>query len=119
MDSSELQQLALHTRSMREMGITLIVASGILALLLFSPSHKQPAPVAAAPIAVPNAFAYMPVEAKAAIVYDLATAETLYAKNADAQLPLASLTKLLTIYAALSELAPTTPISIPPDATKL
>jgi len=120
MDSSELQKLAKRTRSMRETGIALVIASGLLALLLFIPlgSREAPAvPVAVAP--APDAFAHVPVEAKAAIVYDLATKETLYAKNADAQLPLASLTKLLTVYAALAEFSPDTPIIIPADATRL
>ena len=122
MDSSELQKIAQHSRSMREAGIALLFASGILALFLILPQPSQPA--APAPIAVatstgPDAFAQVPIEAKAAIVYDLATGETLYAKNADAQLPLASLTKLLTVYAALSELSPDTRISIPADATRL
>lgn len=122
MDSSQLKQLALRTRSMRETGIALVIASGLLALFLFIPLGSRgvpPAPAAAAPTAAPDAFAHVPVEAKAAIVYDLATKETLYAKNADAQLPLASLTKLLTVYAALAELSPNTPITIPADATRL
>ncbi|HVM59128.1 MAG TPA: hypothetical protein VMT80_02265, partial [Candidatus Paceibacterota bacterium] len=42
--------------------------------------------------------------------------QELYAKNAAAQLPLASLTKLLTVYAALSELPPSAPVTIPEDA---
>lgn len=120
MDSSDLQKLAEHTRSMREAGIALLIASGFLALFLFTPlgPKETPAPVAATVI-TPDAFANVSVEAKAAVVYDLTTKQVLYAKNADAQLPLASLTKLLTVYAALSELAPTTPITIPADATRL
>lgn len=122
MDSTELQELAQHSRSMREAGLALLFASGVLALFIFIPDTFQsptPAPIAIATSTAPNAFATLPIEAKAAIVYDLATGETLYAKNADAQLPLASLTKLLTIYAALAELSPNTPITIPTDATKL
>ena len=119
MDSSELQQLAMRTRSKREAGVALIAATGLLALFLFVPLSSKNVPpqvaaVAAAP--APDAFAHISIEANAAIVYDLVTGETLYAKNADAQLPLASLTKLLTVYAALSELAPSTSITIPTDA---
>ncbi|HCR52482.1 TPA: hypothetical protein DIV48_02420 [Candidatus Kaiserbacteria bacterium] len=119
MNTDELQKLAQHARIMREAGITLLVASGILAFFLFVPfMSKQPAPIAGASAAPasPDAFAHVPLEAKAAIVYDLATGETLYGKNADAQLPLASLTKLLTVYAALAELSPSTPVIIPEDA---
>jgi D-alanyl-D-alanine carboxypeptidase len=40
------------------------------------------------------------VSARAAIVVDLSTGEAVYAKNADAALPLASITKLMTTYVA-------------------
>jgi D-alanyl-D-alanine carboxypeptidase len=40
------------------------------------------------------------VSARAAIVVDLSTGEAVYAKNADAVLPLASITKLMTTYVA-------------------
>lgn len=124
MDSSELQKLAERTRSMREAGIALLFASGILALLLFIQSGSQTPNTSSENLishasTTPDAFVNVSVEANAAIVYDLMTGETLYAKNADAQLPLASLTKLLTVYAALAELSPNTPIEIPADATHL
>lgn len=48
----------------------------------------------------PSVYDDVVLSAKAAIVYDLTTGEVLYEKNAEAQLPLASLTKLLTLYAA-------------------
>lgn len=51
------------------------------------------------------------LSAKAVIVYDLATGEVLYAKNAETQLPLASLTKLLTLYAA-SEAIGNSPVTM-------
>jgi D-alanyl-D-alanine endopeptidase (penicillin-binding protein 7) len=122
MDSTELQKLAEKSRSMREAGITLLFASLILALFIFIPRalyHPAPAAVTVATTTAPDAFADVQTTAEAAIVYDLATGETLYAKNADAQLPLASLTKLLTVYAAFAELSPTTPVMIPADATEL
>ncbi|MFI5260327.1 MAG: D-alanyl-D-alanine carboxypeptidase family protein [Candidatus Paceibacteria bacterium] len=122
MDSNELQELAQHSRLMREIGIGLILASGLLAIFLFMTTitHMSAAqPLAIATSTEPDAFAAMNVDAKAAIVYDLATGQTLYAKNAEAQLPLASLTKLLTVYAALTELSPNTPITIPSDVTAL
>ena len=122
MDSSELQKIAHYARSMRETGIALIIASILLALFLLLPSsqNKTPsAPIAVATSTAPDAFAQVPLQAKAAIVYDLATKQTLYAKNADAQLPLASLTKLLTVYAAFAELSPNAPITIPADVVHL
>lgn len=120
MNTEELKKLAHDTRSMREAGVTLLVASGVLAFFIFIPAiTKQPASAPAPVIIItstaPDAFADVHLEAKAAIVYDLVTGETLYSRNADAQLPLASLTKLLTVYAALAELSPETPITIPPS----
>lgn len=107
---------------MREAGIALLFASGLLALFLLIPlipKNAAPAPVTTTTFTAPDAFANISVDAKAAIVYDLATGETLYAKNANAQLPLASLTKILTVYAALSELSPNTPITISADAARV
>lgn len=121
MNTEELKKLAHDTRSMREAGITLLVASLLLALFLFIPSGAaEPAPASVTiATSTPNAFADIPLEAEAAIVYDLVTGETLYAKNADAQLPLASLTKLLTVYAALRTLSPDTPITISESAASV
>lgn len=120
MDSADLQKLAKRTRSMREAGFALLLASGFLALFLFVPiTPKKAASAPVATIPVPDAFARISVDAKAAIVYDLATGTTLYAKNADAQLPLASLTKLLTVYTALSTLSPNTPITISASAARV
>ncbi|MHB8660657.1 MAG: D-alanyl-D-alanine carboxypeptidase family protein [Minisyncoccota bacterium] len=122
MDALEPQNLAQHARFMREMGTALLIASGVLTIFIFIPlaPEKTPAaPITVATSTAPDAFAQVPIEAKAAIVYDLATKQVLYEKNAGAQLPLASLTKLLTVYAALAELSPDTPITIPADVTRL
>lgn len=118
MDTSELQNIALRSRFMRETGVALIITSALLLIFLFIPFRREE-PVPTAPAAsVASAFAHIPIEAKAAIVYDLATGKTLYEKNADAQLPLASLTKLLTIYAALAKLPPETQVVIPASAAR-
>lgn len=122
MESSKLQKLLQYSRYKREAGIALVFASLLLATFLFVPPYPKesvPIPITVALPSAPDAFADVPLEADAAIVYDLATKQTLYAKNADAQLPLASLTKLLTVYTALSELSPETPITIPADATRV
>ncbi len=52
-----------------------------------------------------RAFADVVVQAKAVYVYDIATKTVLYQKNETAQLPLASLTKLMTAFVA-TNLAP-------------
>lgn len=83
---------------------------GVLALVgpLFIPSTTQVTAVVEAPAlaTVPpsRAFENVSVEGRAAIVYDLTTGETLYEKNSRSQLPLASITKLLTVYAAVEAL---------------
>lgn len=122
MNTSDLQKLALRTRFMRETGMALLLASGILAFFLFvarTPENMSSAPITITTLTAPHAFLQVPLEAKAALVYDLASGETLYAKNAEAQLPLASLTKLLTVYTALTELSAHTPIIISADALHL
>lgn len=63
-----------------------------------------------------NAFADVKLSAKSAIVYDLATGMRLYGKDPEAQLPLASLTKLLTVYAALTSLPENAFVTVSADA---
>jgi D-alanyl-D-alanine carboxypeptidase (penicillin-binding protein 5/6) len=69
-----------------------------------------------APTAAVDAFKDVAVAGKAAIVYDLATGQTLYEKNSRSQLPLASLTKLLTVYAAAQALDDGSIVTISPSA---
>jgi len=56
------------------------------------------------------------VQAKAAIIYDLTSGEVLYNKNADMQLPLASLTKIVTALVADTELGATTIVRVSEQA---
>ena len=63
-----------------------------------------------------DAYENISVLADAAVVYDLTTGEVLYEKNAEAQLPLASLTKLITIFAAADTLSLDTPVTITREA---
>ncbi len=128
MDISGFKNTASQPRSMRELGIALVIASVVLGLFLFVPlTPKVEPPVAAAVVAdstrspqatPPDAFARVFIEAGAAIVYDLVTGETLYAKNADAQLPLASLTKMLAVYAAVKQLPLNTQVTISENAAQ-
>lgn len=119
MDSDSLQQLAQHNRARREIGATFALAAAILTLALWSPAHRDLShrdSGTAATSTVPDAFATVPLTAKAAIVYDLSTHTVLYDKEASAQLPLASLTKLLTVYAAVTHLPADALVTIPPEA---
>lgn len=123
MDSAQLQKLAQRNRSMKEAGVALLLSSTILGLFLLLPttlSHpSSSATVAVASSTAPDAFAQVPITARAAVVYDLSTHQILFAKNANAQLPLASLTKLLTVYTAFSTLSPSTEVTIPADVAGL
>ncbi len=79
----------------------------------FMPSLEKSLPIAIEPeVPESSAFDSVVVSAKAAVVYDLTTGKVLYEKNAEAQLPLASLTKLLTLYAAAEALGKDAPVTI-------
>lgn len=104
--SSDWKTLVGETKKKNDsIKIGLIIAGGALILAVvmwYAPHWFVPAPP---PAEVPakvtlSAYDNVRLSAKAAIVYDLTDGTILYQKNADAQLPLASLTKLLTLYAA-------------------
>ncbi|MBU1292819.1 serine hydrolase [Patescibacteria group bacterium] len=115
----------LEKRHQKKQATTALAAgTGVLALtVLVAPLFMQPvasqvveAPQPFTPVASPDAFADVRLEGKAAIVFDLTTQETLYERNARSQLPLASLTKLLTVYAAANTLAPESQVVISSSA---
>lgn len=118
MNTSDLRELAYHTRTSREAAVALLGAVAILGIIILFPNHPKAvsAPVVATASTTPNAYNNLPIHGTAAIVYDLTTHETLFAKNAEAQLPLASLTKLLTVYAAVHELGLNTSITMDKNA---
>ncbi|MBU2103854.1 D-alanyl-D-alanine carboxypeptidase [Patescibacteria group bacterium] len=122
-EQPDLQTLIrrLEKRHQKKQATTALVAgTGVLALtVLIAPLFMQPesveivsAPPPLAAVIGPDVYADIRLEGKAAIVFDLTTNEVLYDRNARSQLPLASLTKLLTIYAAANTLAPEAQISI-------
>lgn len=115
----------LEKRNKQRQATRVIIAGSFIlgGIALASPFllPKQ-APVAVAPtttlptVPVEDAYAMASIEGRAAIVYDLATKEVLYQKNAKAQLPLASLTKLLTTYAGATALTPESQVPITASA---
>lgn len=119
MTAPDLAEIARRTRQVREAGVALVLASGVLAVFLFIPLAPSHTRTAAGEATTTPRIAELPIEAKAAIIYDVATGKTLYEKNADVQLPLASLTKLLTVYAALSELPASAPITVSENAARM
>jgi D-alanyl-D-alanine carboxypeptidase (penicillin-binding protein 5/6) len=121
-DLKELVKRLERRRTTHRMGTTLmatlgLIGFGVMLVPVFGGRISAPV-VAVAPAATstPDAFASVNLIGKAAIVYDLSTHQVLYAKNADAQLPLASLTKLLTTYAAVNALSPNSPVAITDSA---
>ncbi len=109
---------------MRQTGFALLFASVILGVFLLIPQGYAVPTVSStdmetATSTTPTPFTKAPITAKAAIVYDLTTEQVLFAKNADAQLPLASLTKILTVYAAVATLGTDATVTIPEDATRV
>ena len=84
-------------------------------------SENKSAEVAAVSeaIARPSPFASLELQAKAAYVIDLKSGKVIYEKNSEVQLPLASLTKIMTAVAALSVVPESTVITIDKDDLSL
>jgi serine-type D-Ala-D-Ala carboxypeptidase (penicillin-binding protein 5/6) len=93
-------------------GITHFSTEGDTQALMASSTPANTDLPAAVVEARKDPFSEIQLSGKSAIVVDLSTGRTLYSQNADAQLPLASLTKLLTMYAADKVIAPTSVITI-------
>ena len=92
-----------------------VVITGFALLLLvaiaFNAIKTLRTNIVATPIFDP--FSQIDVEAKSAIVYDLAENKILYQKNPDEQLPLASLTKIMTALVATDMIPDYTTVTIP------
>lgn len=100
--------------------ISLIVIRIAGGLLFSSPEDSIPIAVenveTVATSTIQNPFDSIALQAAAVYVFDIKTGETLYQKNADAQLPLASLTKLMTAMIAVETLPAHQTIYVTPDA---
>jgi len=110
-----------EARQHRQMGFAILIGTFILGVaVLFAPKPiPEPATVSVeevAPTPTVNAYGSVALTGKAAIVYDLVTGEVIFERNAKAQLPLASLTKLLTVYAAANSLPREAPITLTEQA---
>jgi D-alanyl-D-alanine carboxypeptidase (penicillin-binding protein 5/6) len=107
--------------------LTVVIGGVLLAAVTFGITHVGTPETASVSVAsttpvqteLPAAVAQavhdpfdVDLSAKAAIVVDLSNGHTLYSQSADAQLPLASLTKLLTIYGAQQALSPGSQVTI-------
>lgn len=77
--------------------------------------HRQPVDQQTAAVVKADLFQNISIAAKAAVVIDLSTGETLYEKNADAQLPLASLTKVPLAVVVAESMSKDANVTIPFD----
>ncbi|KKU60021.1 MAG: Serine-type D-Ala-D-Ala carboxypeptidase [Parcubacteria group bacterium GW2011_GWA2_47_12] len=78
----------------------------------------QTASVSAAVNQAASPFAKVELGARAAFVFDISTGKTLFDKNASAQLPLASLTKLMTSVMALALVPNYALVTVTPESLK-
>lgn len=67
-------------------------------------------------VLAPNAFANVGIVAQSAVVYDVASQKTLFEKNANAILPLASITKVASALAVQQALSNITTVVVPAQA---
>ncbi len=98
----------------------LFIASAWFTATFLSDSPGPIQQVAAA--AIPDPFDSVMIEAESAYVLDLKTGRVLFSKNADAQLPLASLTKVALVLAVRDALADTSlliPEHVTPDGAPI
>lgn len=93
------------------LGIALFLAVGSLWYGKEQTKAEKIAPTAIATTSTPFTLT-TPIFAKAAYVYDVATGEVIYSRNAELQLPLASLTKLMTALVASGKLADSDTVTI-------
>lgn len=92
---------------------TAMLAASLGGLVWQQTVAPVPPPVAAAVVAAkPHVFDSVQLQAQAAFVYDPTTGETMYARNSESQLPLASLAKLMLALVATKTIPADTPIVI-------
>jgi D-alanyl-D-alanine carboxypeptidase len=99
--------------------ITLVCLLGAAAFFIvygYMEAQVQPVvPQQAAAVVKANLFESVRIAAKSAVVIDLSTGETLFEKNADAQLPLASLTKVPLVAVITESMPASASVTIPLD----
>lgn len=98
----------LRAMQMNALAVVGLIAFGVFAIPAFSLStralHKEIASQQEVPQTQAKVFPAVSIVAESALVYDLTTGTPIFEKNAQQIQPLASLTKLLTVYAALTSL---------------
>lgn len=95
--------------------IGLIIGLGFgaaISIPIYAEPDILPEPIVALCERVPEPV----VRAEAAYVFDVESGRALYQKNAEAQLPLASVSKIMTVYAALDALTPQASVTVTDEA---
>ena len=93
-----------------------ILAASFYFTMRYLEREQMPVPVqVAAASTTIDAFAGISLQARSAIVYDISTGKTLYERNADTELPLASITKVMLALVVAESMPPETVITIPYD----
>ena len=93
--------------------VVIAIAIVTIAVAMLEKTRSTPQTQAAAATATLGPFDGIGIEADAAIVIDMQSGKTLYEKNADVQLPIASLTKVALILAVAEVLSLDSIITIP------
>jgi D-alanyl-D-alanine carboxypeptidase len=99
------------------LAIAVVFASAGISELVSARSSQKPV-AATEEVVIPQTLPDFPqtiVEARAAVVFDIKENKVLFSKNAEAQLPLASLTKIMTAYTALELLPQNSVVTIKPE----
>lgn len=89
----------------------LVLGAGVSAVYYAPPEHEQRVSVSCS-----HTLPQPSITAKAGYVYDITSRTALYEKSSEAQLPLASLTKVMTVSTALTILSEDAVVPIVPDA---
>ena len=94
-----------HIAGMLTLALIFFASAGSTVAYLSKASPPGGSQVAASSTTASDAFQNVRLQAESAYVFDITTGNTLYARNADVQLPLASLTKVA-LALAVSEVLP-------------
>lgn len=98
-------------------GVAAIILIGIASFVFVVSYLKARQPAAPTQVAAAsttlNAFVGISLQARAAMVYDITSDKVLFERNADAKLPLASITKAMLALVIAENLSPETMITIP------
>lgn len=97
----------------------ILVTGAVYGVLALSEPQKEISNAQAAAIAdiLPNSFDSLSLEAQSAFVADISENKIVHTKNADAQLPLASLTKIMLVLVASDVLLPADTVIVSETAT--